>query len=354
MIRAAVIGCGFQGRVHVRSLLALRDVEVVAVCDADGERAQAVADEFGVASCHTDYRQLIDGHDLDLLTICTMPDTHHTIALDALSAGVNVLCEKPFALSADEAREMLAAARRAGRLLAVGFNMRYTDHARSLKEIVDQGELGQPLYARAWARAGEPPWWGPHYVKSISGGGALAATAVHLLDLTLWVAGSRSPVSVLASTATVFPRKRRATAPSDEAAEAYDADDLVAAHVRFADGFFLTLEGSWIWDRSGWDYSFELQGVGGLLEFDPFRVTLERDGGLVDSTPDLGRPVDWEIDFPLSVGREIEDVVRCVREGGTPVADAEQALTVQAITDAVYRSAELGREVAIDPPATAR
>jgi predicted dehydrogenase len=345
VLRTAVIGCGFQGRVHLGSFRELDEVDVVAVCDVDAARCEALAEEFGVAGRHTDYRQLLDAHPVDLVTVCTMPATHREVTVAALSAGAHVLCEKPFATTLDEALEMVDAARSADRLLTVGFNMRFTDNARSLRELVASGEAGTPIYARAWGRAGEPPWWGRHYERSVSGGGALAATAVHLLDLALWTAGFPQPLTVSASGRTVFPRKRANTAPTPEAASAFDVEDLVSAHVRFEDGFWMTVEGAWVWDRPGWDYSFELQAEDALLEFDPLRVTTEVNGTFVDATPPIDHPIDWARDFPLSVGRELEDFVDAIQEGRPPLVLPEEALITQAITDAVYRSVEAGAEV---------
>jgi predicted dehydrogenase len=277
-----------------------------------------------------------------------MPATHREITLAAFEAGAHVLCEKPFALSLGEAREMTEAARAAGRLLTVGFNMRFTANARALHDLAASGRAGAPLYARAWGRAGEPPWWGRHYERTVSGGGALAATAVHLVDLALWTAGFPQPVAAAASARTVFPRKRGRTAPTPEAAAAYDVEDLVSAHVRFENGFWLTVEGAWVWDRPGWDYSFELQAEDGLLEFDPLRVTLETGEGLADATPAAERPIDWALDFPLSVAAEIEDFVAAIREGRPPLVRPEEALITQSITDAIYRSAEIGAEVSVE------
>jgi predicted dehydrogenase len=343
-----VIGCGFQGRVHLNAFRALRDVAIVAVCDVDAARSTRLAAEFGVPAQYSHHAQLLDGHELDLVTVCTMPNTHQEITLAALGRGAHVLCEKPFALDLEEARAIVKAARAADRIVSVGFNMRFTDNARALHELVAEGRVGAPLYARAWGRAGEPPWWGRHFEKEVSGGGALAATAVHLLDLALWTAGFPRPLTVSASATTVFPRKRRRTAPTPEAAAAYTVEDLVSAHVRFDGGFWMTVEGAWIWDRPGWDYSFELQTEDALLEFDPLRVTVESEEGLVDATPQTERPIDWAVDFPLSVGREIADVVAAVRDGGPPVVKAEEALVVQAITDAIYRSAQTGAEVEVE------
>jgi predicted dehydrogenase len=94
-----------------------------------------------------------------LVTVCTMPATHREIALAALAAGAHVLCEKPFAPSLDEAQEMVEAARAAGRLLTVGFNMRYTANARALHDVVRKGHIGAPIYGRAWGRAGDLALW---------------------------------------------------------------------------------------------------------------------------------------------------------------------------------------------------
>jgi predicted dehydrogenase len=348
VLRVGVIGCGFQGRVHLDAFRQMPGAEVVAVCDLDEARCAALADEYGIPARHAGYEELLDPHELDLVTVCTMPNTHREITVAALEHGAHVLCEKPFALDLADARAMVEAARAADRLLSVGFNMRFTDNALALRRLAAEGRLGTPLYARAWGRAGEPPWWGRHYEKPVSGGGALASTAVHLVDLALWTAGFPQPLSVSASAGTFFPRKRGRTAPSEAAAAAYDVEDIVSAHVRFEGGFWMTIEGAWVWDRPGWDYSFELQGESALLEFDPLRVTVEGDEGLVDATPEIERPIDWALDFPISVRREIEDVVASIAEGRPPVVRPEEALVTQSITDAIYRSAQAGAEVAVE------
>jgi predicted dehydrogenase len=348
VLRVAVIGCGFQGRVHLEAFRQLPEIEVIAICDLDSTRRESLASEFGVANTYADYRELLDRHHaVDIVTVCTMPDTHLSVTLAAFDAGAHVLCEKPLALDLDQGCEMLQAARAADRVLGVGFNMRFSDNALALRKLVDRGCLGAPLYARAWGRASEPPWWGRHYERPISGGGALAATAVHLVDLALWMADFPKPITASATAKTVFPAKRGHTAPGPGAAASYTVEDLVSAHVRFQGGFAMTVEGAWVWDRPGWNYSFELQGESGLIEFDPLRATLDRDGGLVDATPEAARPIDWALDFPISVGRGLADFVAAITDGRSPVVRPEQALVVQAITDAIYLSAEKGIEVSV-------
>lgn len=344
-MRVAVVGCGFQGRLHLESLERIDGVSIIAVCDTDAARLDEVGEAFGIRHRYIDYRSLLSRHELDLLTICTMPNTHERIALDAFSAGANVFCEKPLALNAEEGRAMLRAAAQAERLFSVGFNMRFMGSAQAVKRLMDEGKLGTPICGRGFMLADDVPWWGKHYVKALSGGGALAATAVHMLDLLIWLVGNPRPTTATASMTTIFPRKRRAGAPSEEAAEAYDVEDLLFGHVRFDNGFWLSIEGSWVWDQPGWNYSFDLVGDRAQVHFDPLRLSGEVDGELVDLTEGL----ETDRDFPASVERALRDVVGAMRDGREPLVKAEEALVVQTLVDALYRSADQGREVAVEP-----
>ncbi len=344
-LRVGVIGCGFQGRLHVECLGRIPGARVVAVCDRDPVRAAAVAADHGVAGVYGHHAELLAAEQLDLVTVCTMPDTHREIVVDALEAGAEVLCEKPLAFDLDDARAIVEASHRTARGVAVGFNLRYTTAAQAARAHVDEGLLGRPVCGRGWMLETEVPWWGPHHVRSISGGGALASTAVHILDLLLWLAGNPAPLTATASSTRFFPARRGTTAPSTAAAEAYDVEDLIAGHVRFEGGFWLSLEGSWVWDEPGSECSFTLVGERGHLSAAPVRVWSERGGEPVEVAGDAGA----DLDFPSSVQRELEDVVERVRAGLPPLAPAEQGLQVAAVVDALYRSAALGREVEVDP-----
>ena len=356
-MKVAVIGAGFQGRLHVEHLSAIDDVEVVAVCDTDRLRAGEVAAAFGIEHVYDDHRRLLGAHDLDLVTICTMPVLHRDMTVDALGAGAHVLCEKPLAMNAVEGREMLDAAEAAGRLLTVGFNMRHTRSAQILKRFVDSGRFGPPVYTRAWAKASQIPWWGQHYRRTISGGGALAATAVHLVDLAVWLAGNPTPTTASATMRRLFPIKRGASAPDQAAADAFDAEDLISAHVRFANGFWMTVEGSWVDNRPStngvpsWDYSLDAVGESAQVQLDPLVINVEDDRGEITSAVD---PEDIpDVSFPDSAGALIVDVVDAIRRSRPPLVGAGEALVVQAIVDGIYRSAHQGREVDIQIPSPA-
>jgi predicted dehydrogenase len=343
-VAIAVVGCGFQGRLHLESLAKL-PVEIVAVCDRDIRRAEEAAALCGAKFAYADYREMLARHRLDAVTVCTMPSTHRPIVLDALAAGAHVLCEKPFATSTEDALAMVEEARAAGRIFTVGFNMRFMEAARAVRAFIADGELGAPICARGFMLADDVPWWGRHYVKSESGGGALNSTAVHMLDLLMWLTGEWEPVTASASATRLFPRKRGAVPPGVRPDE-YDVEDLIAGHIRFASGFWLTLQGAWVWDEPGWNYSFDLVGDHGQAQFDPLRFSGERDGKLTRLWPDAtgGR------DFPASVTEELSDFVQAIETGRSPLVRAEEALVVQCLVDALYESAELGREVAVAVP----
>jgi predicted dehydrogenase len=340
-VRIAVIGCGYQGRLHLECLRRIPHALVIAVCDRDGERVRAAADEFGVRGAYRDHAQLLEHERVDLVNICTMPDTHRQMALDALQAGAGVLCEKPMADSLTAAQAMADAARQSGLTLTVGFNLRHTTAARAVRAFVQDGSLGTPVCARGSMLETEIPWWGPHHIKRISGGGAIASTAVHMIDLLMWLAGDPEPVSATASVATLYPRKRGTISPPPRGI--YDVEDLAFGHVRFATGFWMTIEGGWTWDAPGSECCIDLVGDLAQASAEPLRFSAERDGQLVDLTHEAR----GTFDIVDSTERELVDVVDAIRDGRAPLVTFEQALRAQAVVDALYRSAAEGREVAV-------
>lgn len=339
--RVAVIGCGAQGSNHLAAYRTLPDVAIAAVCDLDPGRLEAASREVPSARAFPDYRDLLAAVPVDLVSVCTMPVSHREVVTAALTAGTHVLCEKPMALDATEAEAMVAAARASRRVLTLGYNMRWMGSAQFARRYVAEGRLGRPQYARVYALANDIPWWGMHYVRAVSGGGALASTAVHVLDLLLWVIGHPDPLAVSATMLRRFPERRGDTSPTAEARTAYDVEDLVSAHIRLAGGLAVTLEAAWAYDAPRSHYSFDLTGGRARLQFDPLMVIHEADGRPVDQTPVGVAETDW----PASVRREIGDVVGSLRSGRPPLVTAEQALALQHLTDALYRSAAEGREV---------
>jgi predicted dehydrogenase len=357
MIRVGVIGCGRWGLEHLTGYERVEDASVVAVCDVDPEAAERAAARYGAAHWYTDHREMLHRHEFDLVSVCTLPASHRDITVDAFAAGANVLCEKPLAMNLDEAKEMAAAAERAGKFLTVGYENRFSESAQYLKRFVADGKMGRPVYTRCWLYC-EFPWWGRAYniMSSLCGGGTVTSGGIHALDLAMWVAGYPTPTTVSATMAQTFPRKRRASAPSAETVDIYDVEDLASAHIRFADGSWMTLESA----AGGIDafdpdprafsmnttLSFMMAGEDATIEFAPLHVLVnDENGAIVDATP-TDVPT-WDI--PRAMLAEIAEVVAAVREGRSPVVRSDQALVLEQIRDAIYRSARAGAEVKVAP-----
>ncbi len=178
----------------------------------------------------------------------------------------------------------------------------------------------------------------------------LSSMASHMIDLLMWLAGNKRPLTASASMAQVFPRKRAHGAPPG-ALETYDVEDILFGHVRLEGGTWFSIEGTWLDDRAAaTEYSFDAYGTAGQAHMQPLELYSERDG--VVRRVDDGSPTG--LDYERSWALELQDLVAAVRTGEVPdrLATAHQALAVQAVTDALYRSAREGREVPVLIPTT--
>lgn len=352
MKRVAVIGCGMQGRLHLGALDLLAGVQVEAACDLDEGSREAARRDFALEHVYADYTELLARHAVDLVCVCTMTNTHRKITLAALGAGANVLCEKPLAMNAQEGDEMVSAASAASRFLTVGFNLRFAQASLQAHALIASGYIGRPLYAWAWSRSGTPGW-GQHHRRHISGGGVLAGSAVHTIDLVRWLAGNPDPVSCSAFLTAEPPRSEDdgdgRLRPSD-----WDCDNMVHAQIRFAGGFVVVADAEWVLGDVGLMHAVEIVGDERRLQFRPF-VSAVRSA----------RHPHWSVDGPggelgvgygpdrtpePSVNREMAEVVGAMSAGRNPMISAEEALVVQQIIDGLYASAASGREVALRSP----
>lgn len=348
-LQVAVVGCGgMMGKLHLEAYQALKeDAEIVALCDTREEILAEVGQAFPKATRFTNWRQLIAPGTIDLLSVCTFADTHCEITVEALEAGAHVMCEKPFAMNLTQADCMLETAVRTNRLIQVGTNMRHMRQAAILRDLVASGTLGRPMLTRGWTLHGQVPWWGPHYIKRHSSGGALASMLVHIIDAILFVGGSPDPISISASAYTLFPNKRRATAPDDEAAASYDVDDLLGAHVRLSDGSSLILQSSWVYDGGDALFNFEMMCEKGTVSLTPLSIVIDDSETGVDRTIDYAG-ADNHSSWGDSINEEIAHFVRAIRDGTEPSQSQREIRNVQVIQDGLYESTRCGREVRVN------
>ncbi|MCD6405882.1 MAG: Gfo/Idh/MocA family oxidoreductase [Planctomycetes bacterium] len=341
--RVGVIGVG-MGRNHVTGFNEHPAAEVVAVCDMDEARLTEIADLNNVPGRYTSSREMLRKENLDIVGIATPNKFHKPLAVEAFRAGCHVLCEKPMAMNAREARVMITAAEKAGKRLMINFSYRFTEQGIALKRQVDNGILGDVYFARTvWhRRRGMPGFGGWFGRKNLAGGGPLIDLGVHRLDLALWLMGYPEPVWVTGST-----YNHLATAIAKKAGKKFDVEDLAVGMVTFANGATLEIEASWAANIAEKELmETRLLGTkGGLVhrnvnetyQFEA-EIFVERDGA----------PFDMKLHPPLpKCHKAYYSFVESLLGKTPPAATGEEGLIVMELLDAIYKSAEAGRPIKI-------
>ena len=204
-MNVGIVGSGRQGWRRARALESFPDDRLVAVADVDPSAAERLAGTYGAVPC-SDWRALLDVRDLDAVIVCTPPDSHAAITIAALERDRHVLVEKPLARSADEAVPIVVAAEQAlalGVVCAVGFNYRHHPAIQQARRWVDEGAIGELMYARMRHGIGGRQDYAADWraAAQTSGGGELLDQGVHLLDLARWFFGGFSEVKAMLATA---------------------------------------------------------------------------------------------------------------------------------------------------------
>ena len=199
-LNVALVGCGGIGGTHLTRWAEVSGAKIVAVCDVDPELATRCATEFE-AEAHTDWQGMLQQSGIDIVDICTPPDSHFDISVEAFRRGKHVLCEKPLALTPDQSRLMVAGANYVERLLMPGFCHRFHPLILFAKELIDNDDLGRVVMFRcrfSTLFSGEEDHW--QVDREISGGGVLKDTGVHAIDLFRYLVGEVSRSSGYIST----------------------------------------------------------------------------------------------------------------------------------------------------------
>jgi predicted dehydrogenase len=328
-LRIGLVGVGAAAQIsHIPALKKTEGLELTALCDCDAEKAMRVAQKFQVAKAYRRFEELLDD-ELDVVDICTPNYLHAPMAVAALEAGKHVICERPLARSGEEAAAMLKAARKHDRLLMCSVQHRFRADAQLLRTFVDKGELGEIFFAKAgWLRQ-RTQWDSDEWrrQKRESGGGVVLDLGFQMLDQALWIMGSPKVASVTAS----LHRSRKG-----------EVEDNAIAFFRLASGATLTLEVTWglLMEK---DFAYvNLFGSGGAALLNPLRVHKGMHGTLVNVTPQVDTPRNQ---YKQSMEAQLAQFAEAMRKGGRPMGVAEEILPVMELLDAVYRSAEQGKEV---------
>jgi predicted dehydrogenase len=271
-LRVGVVGTGgWADAVHLPALANHPRAAVVALCGRNREHAKEIAGKHAIPDVFTDYRDMIARANLQALVVATTDALHYPVTMAALDAGLHVLCEKPLALKADEARAMYEKAEAAGVKHMVMFTNRWLPPHRYLRQLVDEGFLGRPLHCQlsSLAEYGRRPGYAWRFDRTQSNG-ILGDLGSHLIDLARWYVGDIARVS--AHLGAFFDH------PGPEGQPPRPANDAALLLIEFANGAQGTIHVTAVAHvrGRGQDQHLALFGEGGTLELD-----------LVDGTPTL-------------------------------------------------------------------
>ena len=248
-LRVGVVGCG--GIANAKHLPAMKkngNFEIVAFCDLIEEKALKAKEEYGTedALVCTDYKEVLK-QDVEAVYVLTPNSAHAPISIAALDAGKHVMCEKPMAKTYAEAKAMVEAAERSGKILTIGYQSRYRADSAYLKRACENGDLGEIYYAKAHAvRRRAVPTWGVFLDAEKQGGGPLIDIGTHALDLTLWMMDNYEPEMVVGSVyRKLADQKETGNAWGDWDPNIFTVEDSAFGFIRMKNGATINLESSW-------------------------------------------------------------------------------------------------------------
>lgn len=350
-LKIGLIGTGGIARnSHVPGYQSMPDdCEIIWACDVNEELARTVAKEHGIANVTANYQDVLNDPEVDAVSVTTPNKYHKQPTIDALRAGKHVLCEKPLAMNAAEAREMCRAAKDSGKILQVALQMRFGGSGVFMRDYIANGHMGDIYYARAQAlRRRGVPAWGVFIDKEQQGGGPLIDIGVHVLDFTLFMMGYPKPVSASGRCWDILgknPDLYNFWGPYDR--DKFTVEDMAVGFIRFEDGQVVVLESSFMSNIGEELFTTQLFGTKSGAQVKawgdkPVQIFTEMDRQLFDLTP---RNVP---DVKSAHTAEVQAFVKAIQEGEVSPVPGENGLILNAVFDALYKSSETGKEEAID------
>lgn len=357
VLKVGIIGCGgIANGKHLPSLTKLKQVELVAFCDIELDRAEKAAEQYGSehAKVYKDYQALLKDDSIDVIHVLTPNSSHAEISIAAMEADKHVMCEKPMAKTTAEAKEMIEVAKRTGKKLTIGYDNRFRPDSQHLHKIASQGELGEIYFAKAHAiRRRAVPTWGVFLDEEKQGGGPLIDIGTHALDLTLWMMNNYKPKSVMGNVYHKLGKKENAAnawGPWDP--KEFTVEDSAFGFITMENGATITLEASWALNTLDVDEAkCSLSGTeGGADMKDGLRINGEEHGNLYTTNVELGAGgVAYydgasESQADLEARLWIDNIINDTE----PIVKPEQAFVVTQILEAIYESAKTGKAVYFD------
>jgi len=326
MIHVAVIGCGKIGMRHLSAYRSMKGVNIVAICDFDGELAQEVASSCSSA-VYQNYKEILDDKNIDAVDVCVPTALHHKVILAALDKGKDVFCEKPLSHKLEYAKQIQKRQKETGNLVMEGYLYRFHPSFQRLKNILEDNTIGSPYFAifRIGGRGGWRLW--KH--QKDRGGGAMLEMLVHMLDLASHCFGGFIEVERLFFETIL---KKRIIAGSNVDV---DAEDLVLIRLKAESGAQVFCEADLI--TPSYMNTVEVHGdngsfFGSILDNIPTIIYCKESRGVFDRGKNVFRNP-----YVNLIEKELEYFVDCLSRKENPPDSLERSIKVLEIIEEVRR-----------------
>jgi len=347
-IRIGMIGIGQIGKIHLQHYAQIPGAEIVAAADINDAELQRVAQQYNIPFTTTDFRQLLERDDIDAIDVCLHNNLHAPVTIAALEAGKHVYCEKPMAGAYVDALAMYEAALRTGKKLSIQLATLFSKETKAAKRLIDEGYLGKLYHARStgFRRRGRPYVDGygtaSFVQKAVAAGGALYDMGVYHIAQVLYLLGlpqvERISGKVYQET-DMDPRRREISG--------YDVEELGLGFVKCAEGMTIDIIEAWAIHLDSFEGSYIVGSKGGirLHPFGYFSTVADMD---MNATFDLNG-ADWRW-HQLNDNADAYDSpqhhwIAALQGRVELLPTAEVALATMLISEGIYLSDRLGREV---------
>ena len=363
-LRVGIVGTGWIAEAHIQKYKEMEDVEIVAGCDIIPGKAEKFFKTWGVEGvhCYENDLEMYAKENLDAVSVCTYNATHAECAINALNNGVNVLLEKPMCVTTEEAVEIMRAEKKSGKILSIGFQPRFDNDMKLVKEVVQSGVLGKIYYIQTGGgrRQGIPFPFGTTFIQKDTGViGAMGDIGCYSLDMVLNAVGYPKPLTVTGYTSDFSGKNPNYSgyvkAGHPEYADIFAVDDFAAAFVRLEGGIILDFRIAWAEHIDSPCDTIILGSEGGL------RIpATECWNGTIGGDMTLYHTVGTslvETTIPRTGGERVDCFYHKVRSfldaihtNGTAPIPSSQILYNQAIIDHIVKSSKEGKELVVEIP----
>ena len=363
-LRVGIVGTGWIAEAHIAKYKEMEDVEIVAGCDLIPGKAEKFFKTWGVEGvhCYENDLEMYAKENLDAVSVCTYNATHAECAINALNNGVNVLLEKPMCVTTEEAVEIMRAEKKSGKILSIGFQPRFDNDMKLVKEVVQSGVLGKIYYIQTGGgrRQGIPFPFGTTFIQPETGViGAMGDIGCYSLDMVLNAVGYPKPLTVTGYTSDFSGKNPNYSgyvkAGHPEYADIFGVDDFAAAFVRLEGGIILDFRIAWAEHIDSPCDTIILGSEGGL------RIpATECWNGTIGGDMTLYHTVGTslvETTIPRTGGERVDCFYHKVRSfldaihtGGEAPIPSSQIVYNQAIIDHIVKSSKEGKELVVEIP----